>query len=134
MLGALGLSYGHKGMYLEALAVLRKRLEVTNRDPQSLTFISRVYAQSGDPPKALQALEEAKEKAKGQTGQAWDISQAYRDLAFGDERYRDEMYRWLDKAYEERAMGLVFVSSVELQPFRSDPRFIAFRKKLGLPP
>jgi hypothetical protein len=28
----------------------------------------------------------------------------------------------------------VFTSTVDWEPFRSDPRFIAFRKKLGLPP
>ena len=42
------------------------------------------------------------------------------------------MFVWLDKAYEERPMGLVFHSAPEWEPFRSDPRFIAFRKKLGL--
>jgi hypothetical protein len=55
-------------------------------------------------------------------------------LAAQDERYREDMYAWLDKAYEERSMGLVFTSTVEWEPFRADSRFIALRKKLGLPP
>jgi hypothetical protein len=89
---------------------------------------------SGDTPKALQSIEEAKDKAKGQQGQAWNIAAAYRPLAIRDQRYRDDMYSWLNKALEEHAMGLVFVSSGEWEPFRSDSRMIAIRKKLGLPP
>jgi predicted Zn-dependent protease len=134
LLGALGLNYLGKGMYPEALAMLQKRLDATGRDPESLTFIAQAYALSGDTTKALQAIEEAKEKGKGQLGQAWPIASAYRALATRDKRYRDDMYLWQDKAYEEHAMGLVFISSVEWQPFRSDPRMIAFRKKLGLAP
>jgi hypothetical protein len=51
-----------------------------------------------------------------------------------DNRYRDDLFLWLDKAYEEHSMGLVGVSSVMWTPFHSDPRLIAFRKKLGLAP
>jgi len=44
------------------------------------------------------------------------------------------MFRWLDKSYEEHAMGIVFTSAVAWRPLQSDPRMIAFRKKLGLSP
>ena len=75
-----------------------------------------------------------KDKTRNQPGQAWPLTQAYRVLATRDKRYRDDMYVWLEKAYEERAMALVFTSTLEWEPFRSDSRFIAFRKKLGLTP
>jgi hypothetical protein len=87
---------------------------------------------SGDTTKALQIREEAKDKARNQPGQAWSIASAYRALATRDKRYRDDMYAWLDKAYEEHAMALVFISSEEWKPFRSGPHVIAFRKKLRL--
>ncbi len=136
LLGALGLGYVNKGNYREALATLQKRVDSSGRDPEVLCFMAQAYAFSGETAKALQVLEEAKEKARSVPGQAWSIASSYRTLAVatGDSRYRDDMVHWLEKAYEERAMGLVFISSVEWKPVRDDPRIIAFRKKLGLPP
>ena len=134
VLGALGIAYAGKGMYPEALAAFQKRMDDSGRDPEVLSFMAQALALSGDTTKALQVLEEAKEKARNQPGQAWNFAQTYRVLADRDKRHRDDLFLWLDKAYEERAMGLVFTSAPEWEPLRSDPRMIAFRKKLGLPP
>ena len=134
LLGALGLAYVGKGMYPEALAAFQKRVDTSGREAEILCFMAQAYALSGDTTRALQMLEEAKDKARNQPGQAWNLTQIYRVLAARDKRYRDDMYAWLDKAYEERAMGLVFTSTAEWEPFRSDSRFIAFRNKLGLTP
>ena len=134
LLGALGVAYIGKGMYPEALGTFQKRIDTSGRDIEVLCFIAQAYASSGDTTKALQILEEAKDKARNLPGRAWNFTQIYRVLADRDKRYREDMYAWLDKAYEERSMGLVFTSTVEWEPFRADPRFIALRKKLGLPP
>ena len=132
LLEALGLAYVGKGMYPEALAAFQKRVDSSGRDVRVLCMIAQAYALSGDTTKALQILKEVTDMSRNQSGQAWDIAQIYRALATRDKRYRDDMYAWLDKAHEEHAMALVFTSSVEWNPFRSDPRLIAFRKKLGL--
>jgi TolB-like protein/class 3 adenylate cyclase/Flp pilus assembly protein TadD len=134
LLGALGRGYTEKGMYREALAALQKRVDTAGREPEVLSFMAQAHALGGNTAKALQLVEEAKQRAKNLPGQAWNITNPYRALAMRDERYRNDMFRWLDKAYEERAMGLVFISSGEWKPFRDDPRMIAFRKKLALPP
>ena len=134
LLAALGLAYVGKGMYPEALRVFQKRIDTSGRNADVLLLIAQAHALSGDTAKALQIIEEAKDRARNQPGQAWSLASAYRALATRDERYREDMYAWLDKAYEERAMGLVFISSVEWERFRSDSRLIAFRKKLGLTP
>ena len=134
LLGALGLAYSGKGMYPEAISTFQKRVDSSGRDAEILCFIAQTYAMSGDTAKALQFLEEAKVLTKTQPGHAWDVTQSYRALAKRDKRYLDSMFDWLDKAYDEHPMGLVFSSAPEWEPFRSDPRMIAFRKKLGLPP
>jgi tetratricopeptide (TPR) repeat protein len=133
LLGALGLNYVYKGMNREALGALEKRADVTNRDPESLGFLVQANAMAGDITTALKTLQEMKAKAGNASGQAWNLAVAYKVLATQRKQFRDDLFRWLDKAYEEHAMGLVFISSVEWQHFRSDPRMIAFRKKLGLP-
>jgi hypothetical protein len=111
-------------------------VDSSGRDPEVLCFMAQAYAFSGDTAKALQVLEEAKKRARSVPGQAWHIASSYRALALAtrDDRHRDDMFRWLDKAYEERAMALVFISSVEWQPVQDDPRMTALRKKLGLLP
>jgi hypothetical protein len=50
--------------------------------------------------------------------------------------YRDDLdaaFHWLDRAYELHDTGLVFV---DMHPYmskvRSDPRYPAFKKKIGL--
>ena len=48
-------------------------------------------------------------------------------------RERDAVFRWLDHAYEERDGSLVLVTSaIEFDPVRSDPRFAALLKRMGL--
>lgn len=134
LLGALGLAYLNKGMYSDALATFQKRVDTSDREPVVLGFICQTYALSGETAKALQLLEEAKGRASNRPGHAWEFASAYRALATLDERYRDDVFLWLDRAYNEHSLGLVFISSVEWKPLRSDPRMIAFRKRLGLPP
>ena len=55
-------------------------------------------------------------------------------LAARDDRYFTQGYRWLDNACEERSFLLVNTSARWYDGYQTDPRWIAFRKKLGLPP
>lgn len=49
--------------------------------------------------------------------------------ALGD---REQMYKWLERAYVDRDGMLAFVNLQHVyQPYRSEPRFIALEKKLG---
>jgi hypothetical protein len=41
---------------------------------------------------------------------------------------------WLEKAYADRSNGLVFLKvEPELDPLRSNPRFVALQQKLNFP-
>jgi tetratricopeptide (TPR) repeat protein len=131
VLGALGLAYAGKGMYAEALTAFERRIDSAGKDPEVLGFVAYASALSGDTATALQTLDEMKRTRK--PGHAWNFATAYMGLAASEGRYRDDMFLWLDRAHEERAMDLVDISSVRWKPFRSDPRMIAFRNKLRLP-
>jgi len=51
-------------------------------------------------------------------------------LGLGD---KDRALEWLRKAYEDRSFSLVFLKVDHMfDPLRSDPRFIALLKKVGL--
>ncbi len=48
---------------------------------------------------------------------------------------KDEVFRWLEKAYEYRASSMPFIGvDPSLDAFRSDPRFSALLRRMGLPP
>jgi len=130
------LAWGHLGNkdYQQALPVFQKLVDVVGRKAWPLSGLASAYALSGDAGRALQLLDEIKERSKGKPGKAYSIQLVYRALATRDERYLNDVYRWLNKAEEQRSVGLVFASSRWYDGYQSDPRWIAFRKKLGLPP
>jgi tetratricopeptide (TPR) repeat protein len=131
VLGALGLAYAGKGMYAEALTAFKRRIDSAGKDPEVLGFVAYASALSGDTASAIQTLDEMKRRAE--PGHAWNFATACMGLATSEGRYRNDMFFWLDKAHQEHAMDLVDISSVRWKSFRSDPRMIAFRKKLRLP-
>ena len=130
------LAWGHvgKGDYEQALPLFQKLVDVAGRDIWTLQGLASVYAFSGDAQRALQLLEEMKQRSKGKPGGAYEIQVVYWALAARDDRYLTEVYRWLDKAYEQRSFLLVNTSARWYDGYQSDARWIAFRKKLGLPP
>jgi hypothetical protein len=61
----------------------------------------------------------------------------YRALARRDREDQSQYFSWLEKTYDEDDLLLVWTSgnAVLGKPSNSsDPRWIAFRKRLGLPP
>ena len=47
---------------------------------------------------------------------------------------RDAAFAWLDSAYAERSINMIFLSlGPILEPIRGDPRFTALKKRVGLP-
>jgi hypothetical protein len=60
---------------------------------------------------------------------AWIIACFYADLG-----EKDEAFRWLNTAYQERNSGLMSLKTdFVLDPIRSDPRFAELVRKVGLP-
>jgi DUF1365 family protein len=73
-------------------------------------------------------IREAHRKS-GQHGSAYRIAALYADL--GD---KDQAFRWLNTAYEERDWQLEGLNSdFYIDPLRSDPRFAELVRKVGLP-
>ena len=134
MLTGLGWAYVGQGMYEEALVTFRQLLETPDQEVWALSGIASTYAFSGDPMRALKALDRLKARSKNVPGTAYPVAVAYWALASRDIRYRDDAYRWLDKAYDQHGYELVQTSARWWDGWYEDPRWIAFRTKLGLPP
>ena len=60
---------------------------------------------------------------------AYKIAQLYADLG-----NKDQVYKWLNTAYQERDFNLIGLKTdFLLDPLRSDPRFTELVRKVGLP-
>ena len=66
---------------------------------------------------------------KSDYSSAYKIAQLYADLG-----NKDQAFRWLDTAYQERDFNLIGLNTdFLLDPLRSDPRFAELVRKVGLP-
>ena len=104
-----GLGWAHlgKGMHKEAEAALTKEAELIGPSPDALVDLGCFYGLTGDTSRALLILDKVKKDPKTNplSGFSWVVS--YLGLAARNERYRPEMYRWLDKTAEEHSFYLV---------------------------
>jgi len=123
-------SYLGKGLYEEAVATLQKSLILEGASEEEVVGLADAYATSGEMGYWQWQLDYVKERAK----------QAYvRPIAFA-EFYaqlgeKDQAFEWLEKAYQERDGGLVFLNvRQEWDPLRDDPRFQDLLRRMNLQP
>jgi eukaryotic-like serine/threonine-protein kinase len=109
-----------------------KRYAALNNDPEEMAIAAdcaNIYAKSGVKAAIAREIEMKKELGKRRYQDPSEIAYLYAQL--GD---KEQTFAWLDKARAERAGGLEPVKIVRaLEPWHSDPRFIALLKDLGLP-
>jgi TolB-like protein/Flp pilus assembly protein TadD len=97
--------------------------------PESRIDLMRAlgHALQGKKTEALQLVHKWERPPGGVFVRSTAIANVY--AALGD---KAQMYTWLDRAYADRDGMLAFMSSQGVyRPYRSEPRFIALRKKLG---
>ncbi|MGH7595064.1 MAG: protein kinase domain-containing protein [bacterium] len=124
---ALGSAYQQKGMYEEAIAAFLRAKTVSGDSLQAVA-LGEAYELSGWRGYCRKALDLANEKSKQSYISPYIIARRYADLG-----EKDQAFEWLQKAYEERISVLLWL---KLEPgfdsLRSDPRFTALLKKVGL--
>ncbi len=109
-----------------------KKYAALNNDPEEVAIAAdsaNVYAKSGIKAAIAREIELRKQLGKRRYQDPSEIAYLYAQL--GD---REQAFAWLDKARAERAGGLEAVKVVRaLEPWHSDPRYVALLKDLGLP-
>ncbi len=114
--------YLNKGMYDEALSAIEKSEE------KFKVWRGIIYARMGDLDKANQILKEMVSFSEIERIPFRNLSLLYFVLG-----YEEEGFSYLEKAYEDHLFGLIWITIYpEMDPFRSDPRFIDLLKKMGL--
>jgi serine/threonine-protein kinase len=126
---ALGRAYLEKGMYSQAIEALRKSIPLSGDSPDEPAELARAYALSGRKREALAILDELKLRSKKKKY----ISASLFAGIYGALGEKDQAFALLNQAYEDRDFFLVALKvEPSFDPLRSDPRFSALVKRVGL--
>ncbi len=125
----LGQAYEQKGDYVHALTELHKAADLAHNTPLMVASLGHCYAVSGNRKEAERLLATLMAESKNQYVSPYYIAIVHAGLG----RNYDAI-RWLEKAFSERANGLVFLKvDPELDALRSNARFRQLQKDLKLP-
>jgi len=124
----LGSVYAAQGTFDEAIAEFQKARALLGSSPFGLSELGYGYARSGNKGEAARILNEL----LGLSKQAYSVSSGIALVYYGLGD-KDKAFEWLEKAYQEREGGFLYL---KIDPgwdgLRSDPRFTALLKKMGL--
>jgi len=121
--------YLYMSMYPEAIASVEKAMTLAGRTPGLVTLLGRAYALSGRKDEAKTLLQELQERTTSEYVLPTFFAEVYASL--GD---TDEAFRWLEKGYQERNWGMLFLRiSPRWDPLRSDPRFDDLVQRMDFP-
>jgi TolB-like protein/DNA-binding winged helix-turn-helix (wHTH) protein/Flp pilus assembly protein TadD len=144
------------GQLDDAIADIRKALELNPDNWGSPVMLSQIYLLQGRPQDALREGEKIQfaairirtmAVAYHALGREKESNAALKELiekyhasdavatVYALRNERDEAFKWLDRAYAQHDGGLIFLKiDPMLKNLRGDPRYATFLKKLHLPP
>jgi tetratricopeptide (TPR) repeat protein len=133
----LGCAHASGARYEAALPELETAVELSHRLPWMVAALAAGYAEGGRTEDARRLLEELRVRASREYVRAFHLAAVC--AALGE---TEEAFVWLEKAYEERDVTLPLLregshlpatSLMTLPvPLRSDPRYQALLRKVGL--
>ena len=125
---ALGMTYALMGKHEEAVAEIKQAISLRD-DVRNIAALGYAYALAGKRAEARKVIEDLAELSKGRYVSSYFIAGIYAGL-----RERDQAFAWLEKAYQERQPSLTLMGVDPLfDPLRSDPRFTALVRRVGVP-
>jgi TolB-like protein/DNA-binding winged helix-turn-helix (wHTH) protein len=125
----LGQAYEEKGAFDLAIPELRKAVDLSHGTPLMLSALAHAYARSGQRTEAQQLLTQLEAASKQQYVSPYYLAIVH--IGLGE---KEKALSLLETALTDRSNGLIFMAvEPELDPIRSDPRFIALERKLSLP-
>jgi len=126
----LGTCYLYLSRVEEGLGELRRAADSAGRQQWALGFLGAGYASAGERDKAVEVVDQLKERRESEYVSALYVAAIHALL--GD---KDEAFEWLEKAYDERAPLLVSFHRLPykwLDSLREDPRFDDLRQRMEM--
>jgi TolB-like protein/Tfp pilus assembly protein PilF len=125
----LGWAYEQKSMIKEAMVEFQGALDNWKDNSLPLAGLGHAYGIFGKKKEAQEILEKLLAMSKRKYVPAYDIAAVY--VGLGE---KDRTFEWLAKAFEERSGFLVYIKcDRRFEGLRSDPRYEALLKRIGLP-
>jgi TolB-like protein/Tfp pilus assembly protein PilF len=112
----------------ESVAESDKAARLSGGGQASTAQLGCAYARIGDTAKAHKIIDQLAELSRTKYVSPYDIAIIYTGLG-----EKDLALKWLEKAYEERAVRLLELPDPAFDTLRSDPRFQDLVKRIGLP-
>lgn len=123
-----GRPYLEKGMFKEAISEVQQAVHLSGESTIALATLGHAYASAGETEKAKALLDKLEERSKKEYVPSYWI--ALIQVGLGD---KDEAFRWLEAAYQERSTWLTWVRvEPRFDPLRSDQRFNSLLERMGL--
>ena len=124
----LGVSYEYKGMYPEAIETLRKAVSMKGDSLEGVASLGHALITSGKTAEGTEILRDLERRSKKQHVSSLDLASLY--VALGEHQKALDL---LDRAFQERSYGVLFLHLYpEFKPLRSEPRFQALVKAVGI--
>ena len=126
----LGWAYLKQRRYEEATAEFQRAVELSGRAGTYLSSLGYCYAVNGRRAEALAILKELEERYAGRKAIAKDLAGVYAGLG-----EKDQAFAWLEKSLEQRSGELPYITThFHFEDLRSDPRYAALVRRMGLEP
>jgi TolB-like protein/tRNA A-37 threonylcarbamoyl transferase component Bud32/Tfp pilus assembly protein PilF len=126
----LGAAYTLSGRHEQAVTEFKKAIELLGRSSLMLGFLAAAYAAWGRRDEAEKVLEELDEMSRAGTAYVVPYFTAVVRRNLGE---LDEAFAWLNRALDEHDPWLTYLKAdPNWKDLRSDPRYIAVLKKMGL--
>lgn len=124
----LGWVYEQQGRYEEAIAQFNSALALSGDEDNIIGLFGNNYALSGQKTEAMKIINKLITQSKHRYISSYWIASIYACLG-----ENDHALKWLNKAFEERSSGLVWLKvAPKLDQLRSDPRFSELLQRIGL--
>ncbi len=115
----LGEVYEQRGQYAMAIPEFEQAVHLSGGDPYYEGSLGHAYGASGSSNQARSVLQNLQARVGQQYVPPYAIGLVYAGLG-----EKDQAFRWLQKAVEDRSTSMVFLrSDPELAGLRADPRF-----------
>lgn len=117
-----------KGIHDEAIAELKKAVELSNGIPSMLSGLGHAYAVAGREKEARHVLDRLTELSRKRYVSAYHIALIYCGLG-----ELEQAFDYLEKTFAERDAWLIWLRvEPQLDPLRDDPRFADLLRRVGL--
>ena len=116
--------YGQKQMWPEAIAEIER--DTVNGGPRVQSYLGYVLARGGRTDEARRILAAMLDRSRRTNRVAFDVALVYAGLG-----ENDQAFAWLDKAVDDRSLGLEWMHAT-VNSLRRDPRFEKIARRAGL--